>query len=377
MNINTIFPDYISSLGGPGFACNHLLEGMVRAGARASLYCVAGDNDTSKPFHRYSMPLWAKPIGYKLLSENKWSEYTEKRYLRSLKNQDIAYIWNNTTLNTYKKVKESGNVIVTECVNTLRTFSKKILDEEYQRIGLTPEHSIDENSVAYEFAQLDLVDYIFSPSQGVTDSLLGASIPEEKIIQTSYGLRLDEILLDKDIEGRANNRELTAIFVGRIGIRKGVHLLLDYWDKAGVKGKLKLVGRIESSAKHIVEPYLSRSDIEHVPFTDDLKSVYANADIFLFPSLEEGSPLVTYLSLGAGLASIVSPMGGEGIISHGNEGLIVEPHNADEWIESIRKVFSDHEVRSSMSSNAHRKSSQFTWDNVGGRRVKLLQDRLA
>jgi len=323
------------------------------------------------------MPLWAKPIGYKLLSENKWSEYTEKRYLRSLKNQDIAYIWNNTTLNTYKKVKESGNVIVTECVNTLRTFSKKILDEEYQRIGLTPEHSIDENSVAYEFAQLDLVDYIFSPSQGVTDSLLGASIPEEKIIQTSYGLRLDEILLDKDIEGRANNRELTAIFVGRIGIRKGVHLLLDYWDKAGVKGKLKLVGRIESSAKHIVEPYLSRSDIEHVPFTDDLKSVYANADIFLFPSLEEGSPLVTYLSLGAGLASIVSPMGGEGIISHGNEGLIVEPHNADEWIESIRKVFSDHEVRSSMSSNAHRKSSQFTWDNVGGRRVKLLQDRLA
>ena len=147
--------------------------------------------------------------------------------------------------------------------------------------------------------------------------------------------------MPQEVADRVSREDLTAIFVGRLGIRKGVHLLLDYWSKAGVKGKLKLVGNIEPSARHLVEPYLSRDDVELVPFTEDLRSVYLNADVFLFPSLEEGSPLVTYLALGAGLPSIVSPMGGEGIINHGVEGLVVDAHNEEEWINSIRKVFSD------------------------------------
>lgn len=377
MKINTIFPGYISSLGGPGYACNNLLEGISTAGIDTNLYCVTGDNSTIHPFHRHSMPLWAKPFGYKLLSENTWGKYTEWRYLRSLKEQDIAYIWNNTSMDTYKAVKAAGNIILTECVNTHRANSKVILDAEYRRLGLTPDHGINKKLIAHENAQLDLVDYIFSPSREVTKSLLGAEVPNEKIIQTSYGLSTNDILTPQAVASRTQNKELTALFVGRIGIRKGIHLLLEYWTKAGVKGKLVLVGRIEPSAKHLVEPYLSRHDIEHVPFTDDLKSIYSKADIFLFPSLEEGSPLVTYLALGAGLASIVSPMGGDGIINHGNEGLVVNAHNADEWIESIRKVFTDTKLRLSMSSKAYNKAEEYLWGNVGSRRVASLKASLA
>ena len=377
MKINTIFPGYISGSGGPGYACNCLLEAISDTGIDAELFCVTGDNWICKPFHRYSMPLWAKPIGYKLLSENTWGKYTEWRYLRSLKNQDIAYIWNNTSIATYKAVKAAGNVILTECVNTHRAYSKRILDAEYHRLGITPEHYFREIAIAHENAQLQMVDYIFSPSREVTKSLLESEVSSEKIIQTSYGLSASDILAPQEVAGRTHKNDLTAIFVGRIGIRKGIHLLLEYWTKAGVKGKLKLVGRIESSAKHMVEPYLSRNDIEHVPFTSDLKSVYSEADIFLFPSLEEGSPLVTYLALGAGLASIVSPMGGDGIINHGIEGLVVDAHNADEWIGSIRRLFSDAEFRLTMSSKAYSNAEKYLWSNVGRQRVESLRASLA
>ena len=211
----------------------------------------------------------------------------------------------------------------------------------------------------------------------MTKSLLNADVPNEKIIRTSYGLTESNILASQDVANRAKRAELTAVFVGRIGIRKGVHRLLEYWVKAGVKGKLKLVGPIEASAKHLVEPYLGKHNIEHIPGIVDLRPVYLDADVFIFPSLEEGSPLVTYLALGAGLPSIVSPMGGGGIINHGSEGLVIDAYNAEQWIDSIRKVFSDSEFRLTMSRNAYKKAEEYLWGNVGRRRAESLQSTLA
>lgn len=377
MRINTICPGYISSLGGPSYVCNSLLEAMSASGFDVCLYCVSSDNSAHKPFHRPSMPLWAKKIGYRLFSEDTWGKYTEWRYLRSFEDQDLAYIWNFTSIDTYRAIKSSGHIILAENVNTHQATSREILDAEYRRLGLRPTHGIDEESIAKECAKLELADYVFSPSMEVTKSLLAANVASEKIIPSSFGIGKENILLPEEVASRAGKTDLTAIFVGRIGIRKGVHLLLEYWVKAGIKGKLKLVGNIEPSASHLVEPYLNRHGIEHVPFTNNLRPVYLNADVFLFPSLEEGSPLVTYLALGAGLPSIVSPMGGGGVIGDGHEGLVVEPHDADRWVDSMRKLFSDHEFRFKLSSNAYNKAEEYLWSNVGRRRGESLLETLA
>ncbi len=377
MRINTICPINISSLGGPGYACNLLLEAMAASGCEVNLFSLSSDNSAHKSFHRLSVPLWAKPLGYRMFSEDRWGKYTEWRYRRSFKKQDIAYIWNFTSIETYKAIKSAGHIIIAETVNTHQATSKAILDEEYRRLGLKPAHGIDEESIALESAKLDLADFVYSPSGEVTKSLLGVGVPAEKIIETSYGLEPNKIFLPGEIVCRSQRSELTAVFCGRIGIRKGVHLLLEYWVKAGVKGKLKLVGNIEPSAKHLVEPYLGKHNIEHVPFTNDLKSVYLDADVLLLPSLEEGSPLVTYLALGAGLPSIVSTMGGGGVIGDGHEGLVAEPHDADKWVDSIRNLFSDAALRSRFSNNAYRKAEEYLWSKVGRRRVELLQASLA
>jgi glycosyltransferase involved in cell wall biosynthesis len=377
MRINAILPDYLSSFGGPSFVCHYLLEAMSTVGLDVSLYSISGDKSIYSSYQRLSMPHWAQPVGFKLVSDDAWIKYTEWRYLRSLRNQDVAYIWTKTSIETYKTAKSKGNIILIENVNTHQATSKAILDAEFLRLGLEPNHGIDEKSIAKECAQLELTDYVFSPSKEVTKSLVRADVPSEKIIQSSYGLRQKDILLPQDVASRDHRTELTAVFVGRVGIRKGAHLLLEYWAKAGVNGKLKLVGNIEPSARHLVEPYLNRPDIEYMPFTNDLLSVYLNADVFLFPSLEEGSPLVTYLALGAGLPSIVSPMGGDGIINHEIEGLIIDAHNADAWVESIRRVFSDSELRLTLSRNAYNRARDFLWENVGRQRLESLQTLLA
>lgn len=371
MLINSIYPSYVTSYGN-SYACQSIIEGMIAADVNVRMFCISADKSVSKPLHSFSMPFWAKPIGYKLITPDLWVKYTEWRYQHSFKDQDIAYVWPGTSINTFKGIKSKGNIIVTENINTHQATSKKILDAEYLRLGLIPDHGIDNRAIDDECAKLELVDFVFSPSVEVSKSLKKANVPLEKILQASYGLRPSDILLPEDIEMRPQKKELTAIFVGSLGVRKGVHLLLEYWVKSGVKGKLKLVGRIEPSARHLIEPYLKRGDVEHIPFISDLRSLYRNSDVFLLPSLEEGSPLVTYLALGAGLPSVVSPMGGGGIISDGTDGLVVEPHNAEGWVEAIQKVFSDAEFRITTSRSAYRKAGEYLWSNVG----KLRRERL-
>lgn len=377
MRINTLCPDHISDTGGPSYACQAILQAMNETGFDVSLHCVSSENNVHKPYHRLSIPLWAKPLGYRLFSDDFLKKYTEWRYLRSLKNQDVAYLWPGTSIDTYSSIKSAGNILVTENVNTHQATSKKILDAEYKQLGLAPAHGMDEKIIADECSKLELVDYVFSPSTEVTKSLLEADVPNAKIIPTSYGFDKKNILLPNEVSARANRTELTAIFVGRIGIRKGVHLLLDYWVKSGVMGKLKLVGRIDRVAMPLIEPYLRRDDIEHVPFTNDLRTVYLNADVLLLPSLEEGSPLVTYLALGAGLPSIVSPMGGGGIITDGIEGLVADPHDAEAWVGSLRKVFTDSSLRQRLSASAYSKADDYLWRNVGRRRAEALLAHLA
>ena len=374
MLINTVYATHISK-SGVCYACQSILESMQAVDIDVRLFCVSADSDVHiRPFHRFSLPLWAKPLGYKLIPVGLWERYTEWRYQRSFNGQQIAYLWPSTSIDTFRFAKSNGHILLTESINTHQATGKQILDAEYSRLGLMPMHGIDEKGICEENAKLELADYIFSPSEQVSKSLLNANVPREKIIASSYGLDSAHILLPEQVSARTQkkNTELTAIFVGRIGIRKGVHLLLEYWAKAGINGKLKLIGNIEQGARPLVEPYLIRHDIEHIPFTGDLESLYLNADIFLLPSLEEGSPLVTYLALGAGLPSIVSPMGGGGIINHGCEGLIVNPHDADGWIDAIRKLFSDAELRMKLSRNAFNRAGEYLWSNVGRQRRELL-----
>lgn len=370
MLINTLYPTYITTYG-VGYACQSLLDGMRGEGVDVRFHCISADNSVKRPFHRFSIPLWAKPIGYRLMQHGSWAKYTEWRYRNSLKGGDIAYIWPGTSIDTFRMAKSAGHIVLTENINTHQATSKKILDDEYRRLGLVPDHGIDDSAVEEESAKLEYVDHVFSPSREVSKSLLDADVPNSKIIDTSYGLDRTDILATRNRAIRKD--ELTALFVGRIGIRKGALLLLDYWVKAGVKGKLKLVGNVERNVQHLIEPYLKRSDIEHVPFTKDLRALYSDADVFVFPSLEEGSPLVTYLALGAGLPSIVSAMGSGGIVDDGREGLVVDPHDADGWIDSMRRLFSDTEYRLYISGNAFDKSEAYLWANVGRlRRERLL-----
>ena len=206
----------------------------------------------------------------------------------------------------------------------------------------------------------------------MTAAYLDIGIPSSKLLKTSYGLSESAILGDLRPKHYVEPHMPTFIFVGSIGVRKGVHLLLEYWTKAKLNAKLKLVGSIEDALKPLVNQYLADDSIEHIPFTSDLPSIYKSADVFILPSLEEGSPLVTYMALGAGLPVIVSPMGGGGIVTDGEDGFIIDPYDENKWVECMRQLAESDELRQKLSANSKQKATNYVWDAVGTRRLNAL-----
>ena len=57
-----------------------------------------------------------------------------------------------------------------------------------------------------------------------------------------------------------------------------------------------------------------------IDFVADVRALYRTADVFVFPSLEEGGPQVTYEACGCGLPVITTPMGAAESARQNQEG---------------------------------------------------------
>jgi glycosyltransferase involved in cell wall biosynthesis len=194
------------------------------------------------------------------------------------------------------------------------------------------------------------------------------------MLETTYGW--DPARLSGCRKRIPSGAGITAIFVGAICVRKGAHLLLDYWARSGVKGRLVLAGEMEPIIKEKCADLLSRSDVTALDYFQDVGSLYRSADIFAFPSLEEGSPLVMYEACGSGLAVVTTGMGAGRIVRHGREGFVLDPYDAPGWIAALRLLAEDAECRRNMSSAAAERSQQFIWNAVARRRRQQMMDCL-
>lgn len=319
-----------------------------------------------------SIPRYLKWVYYKLGDSAQFS--AEKRFLRDLNDFDAVYLWPRTSIETVRKVKQQGQTLFIERINCSTKKAKYILDDAYGRLGIAPQHGITDAMIQHEDEEMRLADFIFSPSPEVKKSFLEIGVPEYKLMSSSYGWspqRFPNISPKKQ-----PSDTVTVLFVGTICVRKGAHLLLQAWEKAGIKGRLVLCGRMEPAIAESCSDILGRSDVIHIDYTLNVEAVYGEADIFAFPSLEEGSPLVTYEAMAHGLPLLTSPMGAGAIARDGKDGIVVEPYDSEAWVEGLRKLALSPELRAQMGDNARQQAEEFTWEKVARRRKDLMQEKL-
>lgn len=267
----------------------------------------------------------------------------------------VFHGWNGACLRSLWQAKRRGMITIVERASSHPNTQRRLLEEEYQRWGI--QRKLPTWNYEYTLSELEEADYITVPSSFVCTSMLAEGVPADRLIEIPFGVDLDRF---RPAPRRQANRFRVA-FAGQISIRKGVPYLLEAWRQLGwTDAELWLIGRITADFAAIHQRWERLDNVQLPGHSRDLASLLQQADVFVFPTIEEGSALVTYEALASGLPVITTPNAGS-IVRDGMDGFIVPIRDVIALCERLQLVRSDPDLRQRMSESARERAAQYPW----------------
>ncbi|HEX9462818.1 MAG TPA: glycosyltransferase family 4 protein [Alphaproteobacteria bacterium] len=215
-------------------------------------------------------------------------------------------------------------------------------------------------------------DRVLVPSDYVQDTLVQRGTPAERIAVLPYGVDVERFRPRPSGE----RKSFRLLFVGSLSQRKGIKYLLEAVRRLKLPdAELVLVGRMIGSAAAF-HPYdgLFRH-VTHVPY-HEVHGLYADADVFVYPSLHEGSAFATYEALASGLPVIATPNTGS-VVRDEIDGFLVPPRDVDALMAKIELLYRDRTRRAEMARSARARAEEFTWSAYRARLAALFDGFVA
>jgi glycosyltransferase involved in cell wall biosynthesis len=209
----------------------------------------------------------------------------------------------------------------------------------------------------------------------ILDNLAG----KEKVVVIPNAVTCGELPV-RDFSGE----KLNLLFVGRFAGNKGIHILMkaaEDLNKEGYKNRFHyhLVGK-----GPLYEDYIQKYNFPNVTFhgfasDEELKQMYLDNDIFVFPTLYEGMPTVVLEAMVAGMPVVVSDTGATAEqVDHSN-GFLIEKNNvrALKWaLQSLYQM--TQQQRAQLSVNSYERVKKlFIWPVVAQKHTQLFHTFIA
>lgn len=359
-------------LGGVGIAnvVNHAVNAIYRAGYLKKVI-VYGNSQGAVPTSLIKN-VWFQPTKvfsslssrYYYSMKRMWLDYNASRYIKG-HGCHIFHGWTHECLRSAREAKKHGAITIVERGYCYPLYSKRVLDEEYERWGLKrhPEGRIilkkydhwhrEETAALEEFEE---ADYVFVPAQFAKDTFLEYGFPEQKIVIIPRAADMDYYRPSekkKDI--------FRAVFVGMLNIRKGIPYLLEAWRQLNLMdAELMLVGSVHDEIKSFLQRYKGVKNIRITGFVKNPVELYNSASVFVFPTLDEGSAKVTYEAMACGLPVITTPNAGS-LVTDGIDGYLVNIRDVEAMKEKILFLYNNPDAGKEMGRQARLNIEPYTW----------------
>lgn len=361
------------AVSGVGSTCRSVLAAATRAGFPLTFDTSRfdGGREPSLPVRTVlgpvfgQVPYWAvRPLAGNLL---------HRRFLASVQPGEVAYLWPSVPVSVYRALKSRGVPIVAEAINTRMAVARPILEDAYARLGLPPGHGITDRRIAEQAERYALADYIFAPSPGTAAALADPAI-SARILPSSYGAAIPATLPERRVKSAGD--PVTFLFVGQQSVRKGLQTVLEAWKSAPSHARLRIVGGIEPHLIRLYRDVLNLPSVTSVGFTRDVAAEYLNADVFLFPSLEEGDALVTYEAAAHALPIIATVVGAGRFGADTGVYVEVPPLDPSALADRIAAFAGSGDLRRDLGQRARSAVLPYDWTFVGPRTFRTLHERL-
>lgn len=215
---------------------------------------------------------------------------------------------------------------------------------------------------ALDCIMLRMAGKTIAVSESIRDALVKKGLKSSRIEVITNAVNPsvpDRVLRERRVEKRLalgiKDDEFVIGYCGRLSREKGLEFLLRAVSTLGDAGRhvrLVLIGdgpERQSLEKLSMEPGLSGRVI-FTGFLRDAEEAISALDLFVLPSLTEGTPMALLEAMAVGVPVVASAVGGiPSVVQDGRDGLLVSPGRIEELTGAVEKVMKDDVLRKKLS----------------------------
>jgi glycosyltransferase involved in cell wall biosynthesis len=258
-----------------------------------------------------------------------------------------------------------------------------LLADEERRVGVALDRPSDW-MIARELREYERADRILVLSEFARASFERHGIGADRVSVLPLGVEATHFRPSPtETEGRiarvASGAPLTVLYVGALSAQKGLHDLVDTARRCEhLPIRFVLAGARLPEAGALLSA--RRANIVELGARDqrDLAAVYAQADLFMFPTLQDGFGMVLTQAAAAGLVILATPhCAAPEILAHGAEGWVLPIRSAGVFAERLRWCHEHRDQVAAMLRSAAAYGRVRSWTEVAAAFARDAEEWMA
>ena len=178
----------------------------------------------------------------------------------------------------------------------------------------------------------------------------------------------------------AREREKVILNVGAMQTRKNIARLVEAFETVDPGWRLVLAGSSGYGSSEILRRIANSPAQQRITVTGyvtpaELAGWYARAEIFAFPSLDEGFGMPLLEAMAAGTPVITSNRSALPEVA-GDAAILVDPENAEALGQALRNLTHNEELRRDLALRGAVRARLFTWDKAVEETWNVYKDLL-
>jgi len=198
---------------------------------------------------------------------------------------------------------------------------------------------------------VEYVDLFVSPSKFLLNKMVGFGIPKEKMYYLDYGFNYEFF---RNYKKKSSNK-IRFGYIGRIIPTKGVHLIIDAFNKIKDNNvELRIYGS-SSTLDYLKKRTKNKNIIFKGAYKNwEISNVLSEVDVLIVPSIWfENSPLVIHEAALAKIPVITTNLGGMAeYVKNGVNGLTFERNNVEDLLDKIKQFIKKPELIKKLGNNS-------------------------